>query len=176
MAKTQMVSANPVYVLIGVSGSGKSAVGKAVAERLGIVFHDGDQYHPQANIDKMSRGEPLNDADRQGWLQTLNKLAHEVLANNSSALIACSALKRRYREILSESLGEQMVFVYLDGSYDLILERLKARKEHFFEGERMLRSQFDTLEVPSDIEAIAVNIDQPIEHVIDAIIERLELR
>ncbi|MFQ6022957.1 MAG: gluconokinase [Acidiferrobacterales bacterium] len=171
-----MGATNRVYVLMGVSGSGKSAVGEAVAERLGIVFHDGDQYHPQTNIDKMSRGEPLNDADRQGWLQTLNELAHEVLANNGSALIVCSALKRRHREILSEGLGERVVFVYLCGGYELILTRLKARDGHFFKGEHLLQSQFDALEAPSDVEAITVSIDQPIEQVIDAIIERLNLR
>ncbi len=171
-----MGATNRVYVLMGVSGSGKSAVGKAVAKRLGIVFHDGDQYHPQANIEKMARGEPLNDADRQGWLQTLNKLAHDILGSNNSAVIACSALKHRHREIFSEGLGERVVFVYLCGSYELILTRLKARDGHFFKGERLLQSQFDTLEAPSDVEAITVSIEQPIEQVIDAIVERLVLR
>ena len=119
---------------------------------------------------------PLNDADRQGWLQTLNKLAHDILGGDNSALIACSALKHRHREIFSESLGEQVVFVYLCGGYELILTRLKARDGHFFKGERLLQSQFYTLEVPSDEEAITVSIEQPIEQVIDAIVERLELR
>ncbi|MFQ5995964.1 MAG: gluconokinase [Acidiferrobacterales bacterium] len=171
-----MGATNRVYVLMGVSGSGKSAVGEAVAERLGIVFHDGDQYHPQANIDKMARGEPLNDADRQGWLQTLNKLAHDILGSDNSAVIACSALKRRHRKMLSQGLGKRVVFVYLCGGYELILTRMKARVGHFFKGEHLLKSQFDALEAPSNLEAITVKVDQPIEQVVDAVVEGLELR
>ena len=167
---------NRAYLVMGVSGSGKSTIGQALAMRLGVQFHDGDQYHPAANIEKMSRGEPLNDEDRQGWLQSLNRLASEVLAGGNSAVIACSALKRRYREILSQGLGKRMVFVYLAGSYELILERLKARNGHFFKGEHLLQSQFDALEVPTETDAVAVSIEPPIEQIIDTIIEKLNQR
>ncbi|MFS4417131.1 gluconokinase [Maribacter sp. 2307ULW6-5] len=141
-----------VYVM-GVSGSGKSTVGKLLAKDLGIPFFDGDDYHPKANIDKMAGGRPLNDADRAPWLCRLNGLAKEH--QTSGAVIVCSALKERYRTILVEGLANMAVFVHLSGSMDQIMNRLKDRTGHFMP-RALLQSQFDALEPPKD--AIEVSI------------------
>jgi len=148
-----------VYIVMGVSGCGKSTVGENLAKSLGLPFYDGDAYHPKANIDKMASGQPLNDEDRQPWLVELALHAKKWNAEGG-AVLACSALKEKYRQTLS-AFGE-VKFVYLKGSRELILKRMRER-EHFMKPE-MLDSQFATLEEPKD--AIELNIsDSPDEMV-----------
>lgn len=149
----------PVFIVMGVSGCGKSTIGKLLAAELEIPFFDGDDYHPESNVKKMAAGNPLNDDDRTDWLKLLNRLSIEN--SNSGVVIACSALKESYRLILSKNLDDQMTFVYLNGTFEEISNRLMQRKNHFMPS-GLLRSQFNTLEVPS--EAIVVSIlDTPKE-------------
>ncbi len=142
-----------IYIIMGVSGCGKSTVGKLLATKLNIPFFDGDNYHPKANVQKMANGFPLNDTDRKGWLQKLNELA--IAHKNEGAVIACSALKEKYRTQLKQGLINQMVFVYLHGTFDQIYARLKARKDHYMPA-KLLKSQFDTLEVPKNSIQISI--------------------
>lgn len=132
---------------MGVSGCGKSTIGKLLASELELPFFDGDDYHPQENKKKMKSGKALNDNDRKGWLERLNSLALEH--RKKGAVIACSALKEKYRTILSDKLDEEVSFVYLKGSFDEIYSRLQNRKGHFMPAS-LLQSQFDTLEVPKN--------------------------
>lgn len=143
-------------VVMGVSGSGKSTVGETVGERLGVMYIDGDDYHPQANIDKMSRGEALDDNDRQGWLDTLADIIGQHRDNHQSLLIGCSALKKSYRDRL-RAHDPELMFLFLDGSFDVIRQRMEQRN-HFFSPD-MLKTQFATLEPPDRSEAIRVDID-----------------
>ncbi len=157
-----MQNSKHILYVMGVSGSGKTTVGKLLAEKLGISFFDGDSYHPEANVRKMAQGHPLNDHDREGWLERLNELAQEH--ENRGAVIACSALKIKYRNLLRHSI-DNVEFVYLEGSFELISKRLAERKGHFMPPE-LLRSQFEALEIPHH--AISVSIDAtPSEIVID---------
>lgn len=141
-----------IYV-IGVSGSGKSTIGSALAKALTYPFFDGDDYHPVANIKKMSKGEPLNDSDRKGWLHRLNQIALEH--KHTGAVIVCSALKKRYRNQLQENLESHCTFLYLKGSLEEISKRLSHRKGHFMPKE-LLASQFEALEEPKDAFSISI--------------------
>jgi len=162
-----------IIVAMGVSSSGKTTVGKLIAERLHAAFLEGDEYHSAANIKKMSAGIPLTDEDRWPWLESMGKALHEAAAAKGVAVGACSALKRAYRDHLTRSAGEPVVFVYLDGSYEEIDARLKARTGHFMP-ESLLRSQFATLEPPGpDENAIAVPIAGRAEQSADLVIKRL---
>lgn len=143
----------PIFIVMGVSGTGKTTIGLLLSKTYGIPFFDGDDYHPEENIKKMSSGEALDDNDRQGWLESLNKLA--IQQAKSGAIIACSALKEKYRIILQNNIQEQMVFVYLKGTFEQVKNRLEQRKGHFMSS-ILLQSQFDTLEEPN--EAIVVSI------------------
>lgn len=134
-----------IIFVMGVSGSGKSTLGRRLSDALKVPFIDGDDHHPEANVVKMSSGQALNDSDRAGWLRILNKIALDH--SNSGAVIVCSALKESYRQILSENLEELCQWVILSGSYELILGRMKKRAGHFMPP-ALLRSQFDTLEIP----------------------------
>lgn len=157
---------------MGVSGCGKSTIGKMLSKRLNIPFFDGDDFHPQSNIDKMSNGLPLNDADRLGWLQTLNELAKVELQKNS-CVIVCSALKESYRTLLNKGVEAQTAWVYLVGSYNQILERLNKRENHFMDS-NLLQSQFDTLENPSH--ALEINIGLTPEEIVDKITKEIKMK
>ena len=141
-----------IIQVIGVSGCGKTTIARKLSEAMGLPYYDADDFHPQENIDKMSSGQPLTDKDRASWLDTLSKnLQH--WEKEGGAILACSALKEKYREILAQGL-DQCYWIFLSGSYELILERMNKRKDHYMSGE-MLRSQFETLEVP----AYGIHID-----------------
>ena len=158
-------------VLMGVAGCGKSAVGAALATRLGALYLDGDDLHPPENIAKMSRGEPLTDDDRWPWLS----LAGRTLANPDGILIlGCSALRRRYRDHIRRKAGAPVTFVHLSGSRELITMRMGARAGHFMPTS-LIDSQFATLESPAEDEnAITVDIDATLETLVGVIAAKLE--
>lgn len=136
-----------LIVFCGVSGSGKSALGNAVADALNIPFLEGDGYHPPENRKKMESGIPLNDADRSGWLQQLNRAAKTTLECRPAAVMACSALKEPYRREIAQGLKQEPCWFFLHGPRDLILERIKCRQGHFFPP-ALLDSQLETQEIP----------------------------
>lgn len=153
-------------VVMGVSGCGKSTVGQALARRLGWRFADGDDFHPPANVEKMRAGIPLDDNDRAPWLARLNETMREAVARDEPLVLACSALRQRYRERLAEDLP-QMRIVHLAGSIELIGERLAARN-HSYMPPSLLTSQFATLEPPAD--ALTLDVGQPVDELVDAIV------
>jgi gluconokinase len=158
-----------ILVIMGVAGSGKSTIGQKLADELGWPFHDGDDFHPAANIQKMAQGIPLSDDDRAAWLAALAKLIRKLERAGRSGVIACSALKQSYRETLQQGLND-VKFVYLKGSYSLILARLQARKGHYMRPE-MLKSQFEALEEPQQTGII--DIDQTPEAIVQQIRQAL---
>jgi gluconokinase len=160
-----------VIVVMGVTGSGKTTIGNQLAARLGWHFADADDFHSAANKEKMHKGIPLTDADRLPWLAAIHDQIAKWLALKQNVVLACSALKQSYRELLWS--GPEVRFVYLKGSYELIAERLRARKGHFAD-EHILAGQFRDLEEPSD--AIAVDIGASPEEIVDEICRRLDLR
>jgi gluconokinase len=161
-------------VVMGVSGSGKSTVGDALAKRLGWRYEDGDKFHPASNVAKMSAGQPLTDEDRWPWLRAIATEIDRLIAAGEHAVIACSALRRTYRDILVHGRGDVRI-VYLFGAQALIAERLSNRKGHFMPP-GLLASQFGTLEPPTaDERAITVSIDASIEIIVEEILRRLEL-
>lgn len=144
------------YVVMGASGCGKSTVGRMLAGALGGDFVDADDLHPQSNIDKMSAGKPLNDDDRLPWLAIVG----ETLVGTAPRVMACSALKRKYRDQITQVAGADVCFIYLHGSQSLLWERISARADHFMPPE-LLQSQIATLETPSSDEiSVTVSIDQ----------------
>ena len=159
-------------IVMGVSGSGKSAVGEALAGRLRWTYQDGDRFHPQANVDKMSAGQPLTDADRKPWLHAIATAIDDGCASGERLVIACSALKRAYRDILVHGRDDVRI-VYLDGSRDLIAARLAQRKDHFMPA-GLLDSQFAALEPPaSDENVVSVSIDAPVATIVSDIVDKL---
>jgi gluconokinase len=159
-------------IVMGVSGCGKTTVGQALAGRLGCPFYDGDDFHPPENVAKMARGLPLDDGDRAPWLARLNGLLHEHLARGEGVVLACSALKRRYREQLRAG-NERVQFVYLGGDFGLIWERMQARPRHYMKA-AMLQSQFDALEPPDPDEAILIDITTAPEEMVENIAAALK--
>jgi gluconokinase len=153
-------------IVMGVSGSGKTTVGEALAERLGWAFYDADNFHPKENVAKMSSGTPLTDKDRKPWLEALNQLIERSLERNQSLVVACSALKDKYRQHLARGHEDKTKFVYLEGDFETIYTRMQARK-HFMKP-AMLQSQFETLEEPAN--AVVVDIRQPEHEVIEDIL------
>jgi gluconokinase len=160
-------------VVMGVSGSGKSTIAERLAARLGWIYVDGDRFHPKANVAKMSAGHPLSDEDRWPWLRAIADEIDRLAAAGQRAVVACSALKRAYRDILVHGRNDVRI-VFLDGDEDLIGRRLVARKGHFMPP-GLLASQLRTLEPPQANErAIAVSIDVAVEAVVDDIIRQLD--
>ena len=157
-----------VYVVMGVSGSGKTVVGTALAARLGLPFHDGDDFHPPANVAKMSAGIPLTDADREPWLRTLAEKIREWNAAGG-AVLACSALKESYRQQLHE--GGDVRFVFLDVPKQLLADRLRGRTGHFMPV-TLLDSQLATLEIPKD--AIRVSDEGTVDETVAKIVAAIE--
>lgn len=148
-----------VVVVMGVAGSGKSTVGPLIAAALGGDYAEGDQFHPPENIAKMSSGQPLDDVDRLPWLEAMARAIRDWHAHDRPTVLACSALKRRYRDILSGG-SDEVRFVFIKGSPQLIAERIGARKGHFMPT-TLLDSQFRTLEEPAPGEAIIVDATAP---------------
>ncbi|TNH20279.1 gluconokinase [Halomonas sp. BL6] len=142
---------------MGVSGSGKSHIGQQLAATLGATFIDGDDHHSPANVAKMASGTPLNDDDRRDWLATLATLFAEFKARGESVVIACSGLKRRYRDRLRKGDSELRI-LYLEGTQELLRKRLETRAGHFFKGDNMLASQLADLEPPQVDEAVTLPI------------------
>jgi gluconokinase len=154
-------------ILMGVAGSGKSTVGAVLSEALSIPYRDGDDLHPPANIAKMSRGEPLDDADRWPWLQAV---ARALAVMPDGGIIGCSALKRRYRDLIRDTAGVPVTFVHLSGSRAVIAERMAHRPGHFMPPS-LLDSQFAALEPPGPDEgAITVDIAEPVADVVRDIV------
>ncbi len=159
-------------VVMGVSSSGKSTIAKALADRLGWRFADGDDFHPKANVEKQRAGQPLTDEDRWPWLQSIADEIDRVTAEGGKLVVACSALKRVYRDLLLHGRHDIRI-VYLNGSKELIARRMAARKNHFMPPS-LLDSQFRTLEVPGpDERPITVSIDDDIDGIVDAITKQL---
>ena len=160
-------------VVMGVSGSGKSTIGEALAARLDWRFEDGDAFHPPSNVAKMKAGHPLTDEDRWPWLHAIADEIDRVCAAGERVVIACSALRRAYRDILVHGRNDVRI-VYLDGTEPLIASRLGRRKDHFMPP-GLLASQFATLETPGDDERpVAVSIDAPVEKIVDDILDQLD--
>ena len=141
---------------MGVSGSGKTTIGKALSQELGYAFYDGDDFHPPENIAKMSQGISLNDSDRLPWLLAIKTVINEQQKSQTNAVITCSALKKTYRDLLQKN-SPNMLWIYLQGSYETIIKRLQERQEHFMK-ENLLLSQFKTLEEPKNAVIIDVNL------------------
>ncbi len=168
-ARQENTDAVPIIVM-GVAGSGKTSVGKALAESLGMPFRDADEFHPKANIDKMSAGIPLTDADRWPWLDAIGMA---LAASDGRLIVACSALRRSYRERLIAAAGRPVIFVWLDGSKETIGARMAHRKHHFMPTS-LLDSQFATLEPPGPDELVVrVSIEPPLAEVIAAALAAL---
>ena len=157
-------------ILMGVAGSGKTAVGKAIAARLDWLFLDADDFHPAANIEKMKHGIPLNDQDRIPWLRALHDELQRQLELGHSAVLACSALKESYRRMLSDNLS-RVTFMLLDIDQETIRERLRHRAAHFFPKE-LMQSQFAALEKPK--EAVVIDARKPLDEVISRAVQLIQ--
>lgn len=159
-----------VIVVMGVDGSGKTTVGTRLAEAMGCHFYDGDDFHPPENVEKMENGIPLDDIDSRPWLASLRNLIEKHLQKECQAVIACSALKKSYREQLVNGLNG-VEFVYLNGSYDTIWSRLR-RRSHFAKPE-ILKGQLDLLEAP--VNGLTVDIHNELPEIVNTIVVALNI-
>ena len=160
-----------VLILMGPMGSGKTTIGKMLAEKLGWPFYDGDRFHPKENVEKMRAGIALTDEDRRLWLQKLRDKIQRWLKERQDTILACSALKQAYRDILGVD-QKTVRTVYLIGSYELLRKRIEGR-EHPYMNKDLLRSQLDTLEEPE--EGLRVNISASPDRIVHTIIQNLKL-
>ncbi len=158
-----------IIYIMGVSGSGKTTIGKKLSVKTAIPFFDADDFHSQANKEKMKAGNPLTDEDRIGWLKRINDLAKEQMKKHG-AIIACSALKEKYRKVLSGGINVPIFWIFLQGNYELIEKRMEARTDHFMQV-TMLSSQFDALEIPQ--QCIEIDISQNPDKIVETIISRI---
>ena len=162
-----------IIMLMGVSGSGKSTIGERLAAELGWPFLEGDRFHPPENIAKMARGEPLTDADREPWLASLRAAIDRLVAENTDAVLACSALRRSYRETLTRGHEHAVAIVHLRADHDTVLHRMQGR-QHYMKP-AMLKSQLRTLEPPGEDEATIVDVTQPPDTTVAEIRRRLRV-
>jgi gluconokinase len=162
-------SADPhAIIVMGVSGCGKSSVGVAISEALGLEFVEGDQLHPGSNVEKMSHGTPLTDEDRMPWLDVIGETMKATLERNEGIVVSCSALKRSYRDRLRAAVDGNLFFVYLHGSKELLTRRMGERKGHFMPPS-LLESQLAALETPTGEPGVAtVDIDDTIDGIAKA--------
>lgn len=158
------------FVIMGVSGCGKTTIGQQLAAHLDCPFYDADDFHPEENIAKMSSGIPLTDDDRAPWLAKLAALISQHLTNGQTGVLACSALKEIYRVQLR--VDDRVRFIFLDGSFDGIWQRMATRKDHYMKAE-MLHSQFDTLEPPQPGEALTIDISSDVQSIMENILASL---
>jgi len=173
-APAPLPSSPPLAIVVmGVSGSGKSTVGAALAQRLGVEFRDADQFHPEANVAKMSRGIPLSDEDRWPWLDAIGAALAEAGRQGRGIVVGCSALKRVYRDRLRAAAHRPLVFVHPTSAPATPAKRMLTRKGHFMPPS-LLDSQLATLEPPTPDEgAITVSNEQPVDSVVEAVLRRL---
>lgn len=154
-----------IIIVMGVSGSGKTTIGKLLAKELGWLFYEGDDFHPASNIEKMKRGIPLTDEDREPWLGTIQRLVEQLIRERKQAVIACSALKESYRKKIKDD-HQDVRFVYLKGDAALIASRMRRRHGHFMPPD-LLATQFATLEEPED--AISADVSLPPQKIVRTI-------
>jgi len=160
-----------IIIVMGVSSSGKSVTGKAIGRRLHAPFLDGDDFHPPENKDKMRAGTPLVDEDRWPWLRSLARALHSAADQKGVAVGACSALKRAYRDYLHQEAGEPILFVFLDGTQELIAERATARVHEYMPAS-LVASQFATLEPPAgDENVLAVPVTLSVEAIAERVVK-----
>ena len=160
-----------LYVVMGITGSGKSTVGATLARTLGLDFVEGDDYHPPENVRRMAAGIPLTDDDRAGWLQALATRIRDAKDANTGLVLTCSALKRSYRDVLRTAAAD-LQFVFLKGSRELVAERVAERRGHFMPAS-LLDSQLATLEEPDpDEHVITCDISQSVQQIVDTVIAR----
>lgn len=154
------------FIFMGVSGTGKTSIGTEVAHRLGVKLIDGDDLHTRENIIKMRSGLPLNDKDREPWLMRVRDAAYSLEQKNEVGIIICSALKKKYRDVLRDG-NKNLRFLFLRGSFELIFERMLQRQGHFMKAE-MLKSQFAILQepTPSETDVIMINIQDSFDNVV----------
>ncbi|TCP18175.1 gluconate kinase (SKI family) [Nicoletella semolina] len=165
-----------IFILMGVSSTGKTKVGIEMSRQLGIKLIDGDDLHPKTNIIKMEEGQPLNDTDRLPWLERIRDAAFSLETKNEVGIIICSALKKKYRDLIREG-NQNIAFIFLHGEYSLVLERMRQRKGHYMK-EQMLKSQFDTLEIPlsEEDDVTFVDISGEFEEIVKKCIEATKLQ
>jgi gluconokinase len=159
------------FIVMGVSGCGKSSVGQSLAQFLGWDFYDADDFHPPENVAKMANGIPLDDSDRAPWLASLHELISSSLKADKPGVLACSALKERYRQQLTDG-NDGVQIVYLKGSYDLIWSRMEKRTDHYMKP-HMLKSQFEALEEPSN--ALTMDVSMSVDEIVREVISNLSL-
>lgn len=156
-----------LFIVMGVSGCGKTTIGQLLANHFDCPFYDADDFHPAENVAKMASGLPLDDRDRAPWLASLAALLTDHEQKGETAVLACSALKKKYRTQLR--VTPQTHFIYLKGSFELIWQRMQARQDHYMKAD-MLQSQFEALEPPDTTEAIHISIEQPVNQIITQIL------
>lgn len=159
-----------ILIVCGVSGTGKSTIGKLLSDKLHIPFFDGDDFHPETNVKKMKSGKPLNDQDRKPWLELLaTELA--LCEKNNGAVLACSALKESYRKVLASQCKSEINWIMLNGSAELLTERLEQRQGHFM-GTKLLQSQLNTLELPNY--GLIIDVQKTIDEIVTDVYQKLQ--